>query len=120
MKVYVVSMLNAIVLILLGLWGYLGSQTPSPTALIPVFAGIILLSLIRGLKAGNRVIAHISVLLTFVLLIAFIKPLTGSIGRGDSAAMVRIVIMMISCAVSMVYFIRSFIAVRKARTKPGE
>ena len=120
MKVYVVSMLNAIVLILLGLWGYLGSQTPSPTALIPVFAGIILLSLIRGLKAGNRVIAHISVLLTFVLLIAFIKPLTGSIGRADSGAIGRLVIMMISCAVSMVYFIRSFIAVRKARPKVGE
>ena len=120
MKVYVVSMLNAIVLILLGLWGYAGSQTPSPTALIPVFAGIILLSLIRGLKAGNRVIAHISVLLTFVLLIAFIKPLTGSISRVDNGAIIRVVIMMISCAASMVYFIRSFIAVRKARTKAEE
>jgi len=120
MKVYVVSMLNAVVLILLGLWGYWGSQSPSPTALIPVFAGIILLSLIRGLKAGNRIIAHISVLLTFVLLIAFIKPLTGSIGRADNGAIVRIVIMMIACAVSMVYFIRSFIVVRKARTKAGE
>ena len=120
MKVYVVSMLNAAVLISLGLWGYLGSQTPSPTALIPVFAGIILLSLIRGLKAGNRVIAHISVMLTFVLLIAFIKPLTGSIGRADNGAIIRIVVMMISCALSMIYFIRSFIAVRKARTKAGE
>ena len=117
MKVYFESMLNALVLIVIGLWGYLGSQTPSPTALIPVFAGILLLSFVRGVKAGNRVIAHLAVLLTFGLVIALIKPLTGSIGRGDSGAVVRVAVMMVSGIVSMVYFIRSFIAVRKARTK---
>jgi hypothetical protein len=110
-------MLNAFVLILLGIWGYWGSLTPSPTALIPVFAGIFLLSFVKGVKSGNRVIAHLSVLLTFVLLIAFIKPLTGAIGRSDNGAILRVVIMMISCTVSMAYFIRSFIAVRKERSR---
>ncbi len=119
MKVYVVSMLNAFVLIIFGLLGFLGSRTPSPSALIPVFAGIILLSLIRGLKAGNRVIAHVSVLLTFGLLIILIIPLAGSIGRADYGAIVRTMIMMISCAITMVYFIRSFISVRKSRRKAG-
>ena len=120
MKVYVVSMLNALVLIVLGLWGYLGSQTPSPTALIPAFAGILLLSFTRGVKSGNKIIAHLAVLLTFILIIAFIKPLTGVIGRSDTGAITRVVIMMISCGVSMVYFIRSFIAVRKARIQSGK
>ena len=36
---------------------------------------------------------------------------------GDSGAVVRVAVMMVSGIVSMVYFIRSFIAVRKARTK---
>lgn len=110
-------MLNAIVLIILGLWGYLGSQTPSPTALIPVFAGILLLSFVKGVKDGNRIIAHLAVLITFVLIIAFVKPLTGAIGRGDNGAIIRVVAMMISGIVTMVYFVRSFIAVRKAREK---
>ena len=117
MKVYFVSMLNGLILISLGLWGYLGSPTPSPTALIPVFAGVLLLSFVRGVKSGNRVIAHLAVLVTFGLIIAFFKPLTGAIGRGDNGAIIRVAVMMISGIVSMVYFIRSFIAIRKARTE---
>ena len=115
MKVYFVSMLNALVLIVFGLWGYLGSMTPSPTALIPVFAGILLLSFVKGVKDGNRIIAHLAVLITFGLIIAFVKPLTGAIGRGEDGAIIRIAVMMISGIVTMVYFIRSFIAIRKAR-----
>jgi len=117
MKVYLISMINAFVLILLGLWGYLGSQTPSPTALIPVFAGALLLGLIKGVKSGNRSLAHFSVILTFILLIAFIKPLTSAIGRADNGAILRVAMMMISCAISMGYFIRSFINLRKERAK---
>lgn len=120
MKVYVASMLNAIVLITLGLIGYCGSETPSPTALIPVFAGILLLGFVKGVKDGNRVIAHLAVLVTFGLIIAFIKPLLGAIGRDDCSAIWRISAEMLSCAFSMVYFIRSFIAIRKAREAAGE
>ena len=89
-------MLNAFVLILLGLWGYLGSQTPSPTALIPVFAGILLLSFVRGVKNSNRIIAHLAVTLTLILIIALIKPLIGSIDRADNGAILRVIAMMIS------------------------
>jgi hypothetical protein len=117
MKVYLVSMINAFVLILLGLWGYWGSEMPSPTALIPVFAGALLLSLIKGVKSGNKSIAHFSVILTFLFLIALVKPLTGAIGRMDNGAIIRVVMMMISSAVTLGYFIRSFIVVRKERIK---
>ena len=113
-------MLNALVLIVFGLWGYLGSQTPSPTALIPVFAGVLLLSFVRGVKSGNKVIAHLAVLVTLGIIIALIKPLTGCAGRGDTIAVIRVSLMMVSGIISMVYFIRSFIAVRKARTQGGE
>ncbi len=120
MKVYIISMLNAFVLILVGLWGYWVSQTPSPTALIPVFGGALLLSFIKGVKSGNRAMAHFSVILTFLLLVGLIKPLTGALGRADNVAILRVILMMISCTIAMVYFIRSFINVRKARLKAGE
>ena len=120
MKVYLISMLNAFVLILVGLWGYWGSQTPSPTALIPVLGGALLLLFINGVKTGNRLIAHFSVVLTLLLLIGLIKPLTGAFGRADKGAIVRVALMMISCTIAMVYFIRSFINVRNARLKAGE
>ena len=51
------NLINGISLILLGFWGYL--DVDSPTALIPVFFGIILLLCHRGIKKENKTIAHI-------------------------------------------------------------
>ena len=46
MKAHVASFMNAVVLVGFGLWGYLGSETPSKTALIPVVFGMLILSLL--------------------------------------------------------------------------
>jgi hypothetical protein len=119
MKVYQINIINALILILLGLWGYWGSETPSPTALIPVLGGALLLALFKGVKSGNKAVAHIAVILTLILLIGLLKPLTGALGRSDNVAIVRVAVMIISCSVAMVYFVRSFINVRRARKKPG-
>ena len=67
------------------------------------------------MKAENKVIAHIAVLLTLVVLIALFMPLKAAMKRDDSQAIFRIVVMMIGAAVSMVAFIQSFRAARKAR-----
>ena len=67
------------------------------------------------MKAENKVIAHIAVLLTLVVLIALFMPLKGAMKREDSQAVFRIAVMMIGAAVSMVAFIQSFRAARKAR-----
>ena len=112
MKPFLYTVLNASILIILGIWGYLGSVSPSPTALIPVFSGILLLVLAKWMKDGNKVIAHIVVGLTFLLLLAFIKPLTGSISRGNEIAVIRIIIMMLACLIAMVAYMKSFIDAR--------
>jgi hypothetical protein len=113
MKPYFINFLNAIVLIALGTWAYLTSETPSVTALIPVFAGIILLAITPGFKKGNRVLAHIAVVLTFLMIFGLVKPLTGAIGRADNLGITRVVIMMITSLLAMVVFIKSFIDARK-------
>ena len=41
---FIANFINSVTLILFGLWGYLGSQTPSPTALIPVIFGVLLIA----------------------------------------------------------------------------
>lgn len=114
MKPYFISFLNAIVLIILGGWAYLTSETPSVTALIPVFAGIILIALTPGFKNGNRVIAHVAVVVTFVILIGLIKPLTGAIGRADNLGITRVVVMMLTSLTAMIFFVKSFIDARKS------
>ena len=117
MKAHTASLINAVLLIVLPLWGYLSSETPSKTALIPAGIGIILLAMNPGVKKENKVIAHIAVLLTLLILIALIKPLMGAVGRGDGLAILRLAVMIISTALAMVFFVKSFIDARKRREK---
>ena len=115
MKPYIVSLLNAIVLISIGTWGYIGSESPSVTALIPVAIGVVLLLLNPWLKKENKIIAHIVVLLTFVILIGLFKPLMGAVDRDSTISIVRVSVMMLFTVLALITFIRNFINVRKLR-----
>ncbi len=113
MKPYLINLLNALTLVILGSWAYIASSTPSITALIPVFAGIILIAITPWFKKGNRVIAHIAVVLTFLILIGLIKPLIGVIHRSESLGLSRVLLMMTTSLLAMVIFVKSFIDARK-------
>mgnify|MGYP001167904836 FL=1 len=113
MKAYSISLINSVLLIAMSAWGYLSSETPSLTALIPLFFGVALLACYPGIKSENKIIAHVAVLLTLVVLLALFMPLKGAFGRDDSMAVVRILIMIAGSGLAMVAFVRSFIAARK-------
>lgn len=115
MKAHTASLVNALILIGFGLWAYLGSETPSKTALIPVGFGAVILSLYEGVKNENKIVAHIAVLLTLVILAGLVKPLTAAVGRNDGLAIARVSVMIVSTIVSLFFFIKSFIDVRRAR-----
>ena len=75
-----------------------------------------LVSIDTLLKKDNKVIAHIAVLLTFVILIALVgMRLPKSIDQGG-LGLVRVLLMAGTSALSMVYFVKSFIANRKAKS----
>ena len=115
MKANTISLINAILLISLSIWGYLSSETPSITALIPTVFGILLMLLNKGVKNENKVAAHLAVLLTLLVILGLIKPLLGSVERKDYPAIIRVNIMLLSSILAMVYFIKSFIETRKKR-----
>ena len=115
MKAHTVSLINAAVLVALGLWGYFSSDTPSNTALIPVVIGVILLGLNNGVKRENKVIAHIAVVLTLLILLGLVMPFKGAIERSDTMAIIRVAIMLITTIWAMSAFIKSFRDARKAR-----
>ncbi len=114
---YQVSALNASLLILIGLYGYLQSNTPSPTALIPVVFGVILLALNKGVKAENKIIAHVAVIATLLILIGLIMPLRSALAKNDTGAIFRVSIMLITTILAKISFIQSFIRARKEREK---
>jgi len=114
MKPIFINLLNALTLVVFGSWAFFTSVTPSVTALIPVFAGIILILITPGFRKGNRVLAHVAVVLTFLILLGLIKPLTGAIGRVDGLGITRVLVMMITSLAAMIIFVKSFIDARKS------
>ena len=107
------NLLNSIVLIVVGGWGYFDGDGKSLTALIPVIFGVVLLLCYSGIKKQNKVIAHIAVLVTFICLLGLFMPLNGAIERGNDTAVVRVSAMIVSSLTALVFFIKSFIENRK-------
>ena len=114
MKPHKISFVNAITLISFGLWGYIDVDY-SPTALIPVIFGVIILILNPGLKRENKVIAHIVVLLTFLILGGLVKPLMSTLESGNTMGTTRVTLMMLSTLMALIVFIKSFIANRSKK-----
>ena len=114
MKPHKISFVNAITLISFGLWGYIDVDY-SPTALIPVIFGVIILILNPGLKRENKVVAHIVVLLTFLILGGLVKPLMSTLESGNTMGITRVSLMMLSTLMALIVFVKSFIANRSKK-----
>jgi len=115
MKTHNISLINAILLITLAAWGYLDSDTPSVTALIPAFFGIGLIICNPGLKKENKVAAHIAVLFTLLIILGLFQPFMGVVKRESTIGIVRVSLMLVSSIIAFCYFIKSFIEARKKR-----
>ena len=115
MKAYTISLINSLVLVTMGLWGYFESDSRPITALIPVIVGIILVVINNGVKKENKIIAHIAVLLTLIITIGLIKPFLGSLEKANITGTIRVSLMILSSLWAMIAFIQSFIAARKSK-----
>lgn len=115
MTAHKASLINAIVLIVVSIVSFVGSGMASYTALIPLVFGAALIACYSGVKSENKVISHIAVALTLIVLVALFMPLMGAVNRGDGLAIARIAVMWGSTAFAMVFFVKSFIDARKKR-----
>lgn len=114
MKASFYNILNSIVLISLGLWGYFDyTDVQSPTALIPVGFGVILLLCTIGLKKENKIIAHVAVLLTLFILVALAVMVLPKRFISGGLGLVRVSAMIATSVLSMVAFVLSFIKARR-------
>ena len=113
MKTAQANLLNSFTLIILGIWGYI--DVDSPTALIPVFFGVILLLCNSGIKKENKLIAHLAVTFTLIILIALVVTrLEKSIIEGGNG-LYRLIGWILTGTIAMITFIRSFIENRKSK-----
>ncbi len=117
MKAASANLLNALVLIAAGLYGYFLILTPegthAPTALIPAAFGLLFLVMQKGVATSNKIIAHVVVVLTLVLLIIctirFLKI------EDWGAKKYLFLACIVSNVVALIAFIGSFIEARKKR-----
>lgn len=116
MKAHTASLINGLVLVVMGLWGALATNFNSPTAFIPVGIGFIILLLNNFMKKEDKVISHIIVVLTLLIALALIMPLKRAIETENTMAMVRVILMVLSCLLAIWYFIQSFRAARSTNT----
>ena len=115
MKPYIANLLNAGVLIGVGLIGYF-SAGQAPTALIPVGFGALFLIMHPWMKKDNKVVAHIVVVLTLLLILMLAgMPFRKAMANSNTGAMMRLGAMILAGIFAMVSYIKSFRDVRKAR-----
>jgi hypothetical protein len=117
MKASQANLLNAIVLIAAGLYGYFLILTPegkhAPTALIPAAFGLLFLVLQKGVATSNKVISHVVVVLTFILLVICASRFF-KIEEWEAKKYIFLACI-ISSIIAMIAFIGSFIQARKNR-----
>lgn len=115
MKAAAANLLNAFVLIIAGLYGYFGvaaaDGSHSYTALIPAAFGVLFLPMHKGVATANKVIAHIVVILTLVLLIMCIMRFV-KVETWDAKKYIFLACI-ISNGIALIAFIGSFISARK-------
>lgn len=117
MKAASANLLNAIVLIAAGLYAYFVILTPegtrAPTALIPAAFGLLFLVFQKGVANQNKIISHVAVVLTLLLLVICIMRF---VKVEDWVAKKYVfLVCVISNAVALTAFISSFIEARKNR-----
>ena len=117
MKAAGANLFNAFVLIGAGLYGYFGitadDGTHSLTALIPAAFGLLFLVMHKGVANHNKAIAHIVVVLTLLLLGMCIWRFTKL--EEWSTAKYIFLVCIISNAIALIAFIKSFIDARRSR-----
>ncbi len=117
MKAATANIFNAIVLIAAGLYAYFMILTPegtrAPTALIPAAFGLLFLIFQKGVANHNKIISHVVVVLTLLLLVICIMRF---VKVEDWVAKKYVfLVCVISNAVALIAFIGSFIEARKNR-----
>ncbi len=113
MDAYRATLLNGCTLMLMSAWSFFATQ--SFTAFIPAAFGLAFLLMAGGVRAENKVIAHVAVVLVTVAILLLIPPLLRTIDGGNTAGTIRVGLMLLTSVIALVYYIKSFIDARRAR-----
>jgi|SRR4030095_8373233 len=110
---HIIMIVNAIILILMGVGGYFASEVKSLTAFIGPAIGIILLFLAVPTKKENHVAAHIAVVITLLSAIAIMH-------RGIISGNPWVLIMGVATVTAFILYVANFFIRKKMREEAKE
>lgn len=106
MKPFQANLVNATILIILGLWGYWLQAEPSSRAMIPVGFGVLFLLSTPPLRRNNRLVLYLLSFLDFLLLVALVMALIRAMRSGTVGEVFRQVIMILSAGYALFVYLR--------------
>ncbi len=112
MKSQTAALINSIVLILIGIWGFIANDYAIHTLIVPLSAGIILLIFSRFLQIDKPNVLLLVSFLTFILMLAFIVPFQRNAEQSDVMGMLRIGIEMMASAMALIVYLRNFVQLK--------
>lgn len=116
MKSQHAALVNSIVLIIIGFWGYAANNFATHTAIIPLGSGILFMILSLLLKTENKNILLLIISLTLLLILAFSMPFLRNAKQADLWGMFRIGIEMLVSAMALIVYLRNFVQLNKNKT----
>ncbi|MBK8450786.1 MAG: hypothetical protein IPL42_12505 [Saprospiraceae bacterium] len=108
MKSTQATIINAIILLAIGFWGYAANNFSAHTAFVPMGFGLLLLVFAFYTKHENKVLAYIVFGLTLIVMFAMLRPFLRNADQGDLNGMIRVGLEMASCAMALIVYIRNF------------
>ncbi len=116
MKSQHAAQLNALFLIMIGLWGYAANDFAIHTVLVPLIAGIGFYVFSYFLKNEHKKLLLMISFLCFILILAFSVPFLRNAEQGDFWGMTRVGLEMTVTAMALIVYLRNFIQTRKLDT----
>lgn len=110
---YQVNLVNALVLMAAGAWGYFHPEAHRSSELIPVAFGALFLGATPLFRSGNRIAAYLVGGLTILLIFALASPLAESFARRETGKALRLCMMTLSTAAAAGFYLYRLISNRK-------
>lgn len=107
MNAHKANLINAVSLFVMSLWDYFGSMNPVIHSFIPLLFGVMLLSLNNGVLYNIKGQIRAAFVLTFLMAVLLIKPLSDAVDDEKSVVILRTGWMMGTCLLALVFFFKN-------------
>ena len=116
MRPYQVNIINAVVLLAVGFWGYFHPEAQRSFALIPVAFGALFLGTTPLFRNGNKIVAYLVSGLTLLLGLALAGFLVEALSYHDTGNSLRLGVMALSSIIATAVYLKTYLL---KRVKPS-